>query len=674
MRILLGAIVLAAALVVTGHQSAGALAGLPEDGPPALYKAEPALPAPAGWPATESFPRTSGTGRLADGGLFWTDFIYDDHGAVGAVPGGNLAEAGVPSFGQYRYPPGPSKGNGADIFRAAVVSRPDATYWRVDWNTLVDPSVPIAEWAMSTGGAAGDAWPAAAGVHSPGIDRALIVSSRGASLQEVVGGRRIATLPVTVDRAARSFVVRIPRALLNPTGTWRVRLAAGLANPAGTAFASVPGALPGEPAVYNVTFRTPQQESPTNNFWNDDTQALALATGDVTPFAVDVRWSDLAARRETPEPAPTGWSVRWYVSSVEPGAGRVTDVSEEANGLAAYLGRVQPYSVYVPKSRPSPAPLTFMLHSLTQNHNQYAATTPRFVQAACEARHSICVSTLGRGPSGNYMGTAELDFWEVWHAAAATYALSPDRTVLSGYSMGGIGSNDLAMAHPDLFARSVTLAGAVGAVPAEVNLRWVPTYLAGGLADELVPVTDEYAEAHALDGFGYQYRWLLYPAEDHVAFELQDGFSDAAAYMGAATRVTHPGRVTFRWRPGDSDPTLGVGTTGAYWLRHLVARDHASDAVADASDGTTPDRAIVASRTTAVIAPGDPTPAVASELHWQRGPSPSPTNVVVVHLTNVASLTLLVSPTATLDVTSDGPVTISVGSRLIRMPAGRHRG
>ena len=42
------------------------------------------LPAPAGWPFGEEFPRTCGTGRLADGALFWTDFLYDDHGATGA--------------------------------------------------------------------------------------------------------------------------------------------------------------------------------------------------------------------------------------------------------------------------------------------------------------------------------------------------------------------------------------------------------------------------------------------------------------------------------------------------------------------------------------------------------------------------------------------------------------
>ena len=59
------------------------VAGMPEGVPPAALKPEPRLPSPAGWPFGEEFPRTCGAGRLAGGAVFWTDFIYDDHGATG---------------------------------------------------------------------------------------------------------------------------------------------------------------------------------------------------------------------------------------------------------------------------------------------------------------------------------------------------------------------------------------------------------------------------------------------------------------------------------------------------------------------------------------------------------------------------------------------------------------
>jgi hypothetical protein len=496
---------------------------LPGDGPSALYRNEPKLPGADGWPGSNSaFSRTSGTGRLADGGLFWTDWQYDDHGTTTASPGGIAVTAGSPSFGTYTYPSGPAHANGADIFRAAVLERANATYWRVDWNTLASPTVPIAEWTFdrddktSTGGST---WPAGAGVRSEGIDTALTMSSHGARLIAVESDKVIAKLPVAVDKGAQSFVTRIPKSVLKPSGTWRIRLAAGLSDAAGAGFARPPSALPVQPAVYNVTFRRADQEQVIYSYWRDQAQTLALATGNVSSFSHVVRWGDLARRARTSPIQPLGWSDRWYVSAVQLGHGLLTDASTIEDGEPNYLGRVQPYAVYLPKSyRPSrPAPLTFLLHSLTQNHNQYGATTPNFTRQACEERHSICVSTLGRGPDGGYSDYAELDFWQAWHSAAAAFSLDPDRTVLSGYSMGGIGTNQLAMEHPDLFASAVTLAGGVGDVAELPNLRWVPVYLAGGATDELVPLTVQKAEADGLEALGYRYRWTTSSTSSRTA-------------------------------------------------------------------------------------------------------------------------------------------------------------
>ncbi len=678
-----------------------AVSGLPDDGPPALYRPEHRLPAARGWPGPDAFPRTSGTGRLARGGLFWTDYLYDDHGATAASPGAPSVTAGSPSFGTYTYPPGPAHGNGADIFRAAVLKRGDATYWRVDWTTLADPRIPLAEWVFdrdnrtATGASA---WPGGAAVRSPGIDTALLVSSRGARVLDAVTGRVLATLPVAVDRAAAAFVVRVPDRLLHPVGTWRIRLAAGLADAHGSGFAAPPDALPGQPAVYNVTFRSRGQEPPADNFWNDRAQTQALDSGDVSAFSATVRWADLLHGRTTPEAQPKGWSDRWYVSSVDLGPGVLTDPSTMADGRPNYLGRVQPYAVFVPSSYDGrrPVPLTFLLHSLTQNHNQYAATTPRFGVQACQARRSICVTTLGRGPDGMYHDEAELDFWEVWREVATAYRLDPQRTVVSGYSMGGIGTNQLAMQHPDLFARAVSLAGGVGDVPAVQNLRWVPTYLAGGAEDELVWASTEKAEADALDGFGYRYRWVLYPAMDHVVFELADSFADAAAYMGDARRQRDPAHVTFRWTPRDEAtangsrltqggiswtqrPDLGVGTTGAYWLRDLRARSTAVDALIDARTGMRRNEVPTVERSQTLDPNAGPEPAVVTTVEWQPGAVMPPSQTILLRLDNVSAVRLLLADAGfppgmrgALDVTTDGSVTVRLGARVLRLPRGHH--
>ncbi len=657
-------------------------AGLPDGVPAAALQPEPVLPVPAGWTGSEAFARTSGTGRLDRGSFLWTDFLYDDRGTT-AVPGGSPAEAGVPSFGTYTYSTPAAKANGADIFRAGVHLGKDATTWRVDWNTLADATVPLAVWTMDTDDrttTGGSAWPAAAGVKSPGIERALVVSSRGAALVDSTSGAQLASLPVTVDNAARSFVVTVPKRLLPVSGTWAVRLASGVADAAGTAMARPGSALPGQPAVYQASFRALAQESPINQFWNDGAQVAALRTGDLSPFAAKVSWSDLSDRRTTPEAAPRGWSPRWYASSVEPGQGKLTGADTLRDNQPNYLGRVQPYSVYIPQSYDGrrPSSLTFLLHSFTQNHNQYASTTPTFSRVACEDRDSICVTTLGRGPDGQYEGLAELDFWEVWARTAASYRLDPERTVVAGYSMGGFGTTKLATEHPDLFAKAVTLAGTPGAIPGLANLREVPFYLAGGVADELVPVTRQKEVADALDGYGFRYRWLVH-ATDHVAYELQDGFGDAATWMGDPRRSRNPARVTYGWAKANEQRSNGLALTGAYWLDEIAART--PTAKVDAVSSARPATAVTTTTTSGVLAPGDTSgPAVTRQLTWATGAPRPQAQALALTLTGVSRIVIdlkgagLDGEPFSLTTTSDGPTTVVLrgpdGDRTVTVEAG----
>ena len=191
-------------------------------------------------------------------------------------------------------------------------------------------------------------WPAGAGIRSPGIDLALLISGTTAQLIDLTTGTRT-TVAHTVDDVSRSFVARIPRSVIDPRGTWTVRLAAGLANPAGDGFADVPerhGALRGQPNVYNIAFRTHEQEPAHHNFWTERTQAAALTDGDVSQFSLAVPWDKLSSGFTTDEPVVTGISTRWYVSSADLGQG-VAETRFLSN-KPQFLGRVQPYSLCLP--------------------------------------------------------------------------------------------------------------------------------------------------------------------------------------------------------------------------------------------------------------------------------------------------------------------------------------
>lgn len=702
--------------------------GMPEGVPPAALRPEPPLPVPSDWPFGEEFPRTCGAGRVAGGALFWTDFIYDDHGATG-LPVGDL-KIQAPPRGTYVYPAGPAARNGADIFRVAIGLTDTDTWWRIDWNTLLDASVPIALFAIDTGrgGSAAATWPAGAGVRSRGVDLALRISGRGAALIDM--SSQVST-PVehSVDMESRSFLARVPRSLAEPAGSWTVRVGAGLANEAGDGFADVPadhGALPGQPNVYNVAFRTNAQEAPHLNFWSDAAQAAALTKGDVSEFAVTVAWDRLASGRADPEPVVTGPSTRWYVSSVELGQGVAPD--DIFSLKPQFLGRVQPYSICVPSSfKPGQSlPLTLLLHSLALGQNQFAAIDPRLLHEVCEGRDSVVITPLARGPSTWYFGTGELDVWEVWARVAEQLGTDPNRTVISGYSMGGYAAYKLGLSYPEVFAQAVVLAGppACGVrllpdvdIPADVdpdstcaregdtwkllvNARWLPYVIAQGLIDELVPFTSVAEQVLELDRLGYRHRFTTYPLEDHLAWVLQDKFEDPISHMGTGLRQADPGHITFAWYPQLVHPDLGIGPHRVWWLSDLTADPAVTErrgavAEVDARSYARPDPTHTVHYDRGVVLNFEPTPGVYSALDWRVGAPPAPMPYLTLRLTGVAGLTLDVAraglaalPASTIMVTTDAAARVTLGGlpvgvevRLdgepagspVAVPAGRHQ-
>jgi len=644
---------------------------MPEGVPAAALRPEPALPAPAAWPFGEEFPRTCGTGRLAGGAVFWTDWLYDDHGAIG-LPWEWPGTLFSPPRGTYTYPDGPAAGNGADIFRASIGLTDTGSWWRVDWNTLIDRTVPIALFTMDTSSAqsVGNDWPAGAGIRSPGIDLALLVSGSGAWLIDVATADR-QPLQRFVDMDARSFIVQVPRSIVDPKGIWTVRLAAGLANEDGDGFAELgadQGALPGQPAVYNVAFRAREQEPTYLNFWSDLAQADALTDGDVSAFSLGVSWDELSARATSPEPVVVGMSTRWYVSSVELGQG-VTDRNDLSTS-PRFLGRVQPYSVCLPGTYApgQQLPLTLLLHSLTMGHNQFAAIDPDLLHGVCEGRNSTVITPLARGPAGWYFDESELDVWEVWARVAEQLGADPNRTVIAGYSMGGYAAYKLGLTYPEVFTEAVILAGPPTCgvrllpdvdIPGSTdpdshcardgdtwqllpNARWLPFVIEHGASDELVPIASVLEQVLELDRLGYRFRFSVYSFEGHLSFALEDKFDDAISHMGTGLRQADPGHITFLWYPALVRADLGIGPHRAWWLSEIAAThtDRGKVAEIDARSYARPDAAHSVHHARGFLLSFDPTPGFFAEQTWRTGAAPGRLPLLTLSLRDVASLTI----------------------------------
>ncbi len=112
----------------------------------------------------------------------------------------------------------------------------------------------------------------------------------------------------------------------------------------------------------------------------------------------------------------------------------------------------------------------------------------------------------------------------------AQYRIDPERVYLTGLSMGGHGTWELAMTYPDLFA---ALAPVCGRCPAGYESRVkdiadLPVWVFHGQDDPVVPVIYSERMVGALRATGATPRFTAYPGVEHASWEL--AYADPELY------------------------------------------------------------------------------------------------------------------------------------------------
>jgi hypothetical protein len=709
-------VVLAIAIAVAAAPAAGANAGLPavgsghRPGPDALYTkpaAAPQLENAAPWRAKPIL--VSGAQSYRDGEWVYQDFLYDDHGALGVPDPGTPWDTGSFTFspvgGTFTYPSDPVyANNAADLVELRIKPLATATAFRVTFNSLLDASKTAFTIALGSSDAP-RAWPFGAGVSSPAQ---LFVTVHGSSAA-LSDGRSGATAAVDLDR--RQFDVRVPHSAWDPgTGKVRVTIGTGLWDAAAGSYlkpapgprsASTPGGgSPGGAAIVNVgpRFNEPWPDVHMANggltiadsavgaaaqaaWWRERQQSEQLALGDVSPFSADVDFGKLAAGTRDDSGVPkTGVLDRILASNHRFGQGLdptqvcfdlASDSGSGAKCLGRFVGQLQPYALYVPAS-PPPAGygLTLLLHSLSANYNQYAASRNQS-QLGDRAPGSLVATPGGRGPDGFYAGMAEADTFEVWADVARHYAVDPGLVDVSGYSMGGFGTYRLLARWPDLFARGFSVVGAPGSVDDQLaSLRNTPLLLWNATEDELVNIQTSEAARAAVEAAGLRYAENLYTAADHLTLATNDWYLPGAAFLGAHRVDLAPPHVTYVVDASEDNADAQTVGDHAYWLSEIVARDPKATGTIDArSDafGVGDPTPVVQSPSAGTLDGGThgPMPFVRREQTWGAAPAAAPADRLVVNAKNVASAVVdarraRLSCAPTLDVTSDGPLDLRI--------------
>ena len=268
-------------------------------------------------------------------------------------------------------------------------------------------------------------------------------------------------------------------------------------------------------------------------------------------------------------------------------AGQNPFAEKRGNFLKGYLAENdrsrQPYSISVPEAYAgkNPIPLLVDLHShgWTQWYRQFQG------HPAVELNDMIVVAPHGRG-SCDYMWIAEDDVLAVIDDVMRDYSIDGDRVYVTGYSMGGTGSWNMAVRFPDRFAGSYPVAGNAdisawteawkkkedrktplkglrwfmrtntSPVTFAENLAQMPVRCAHGALDSIAPVGHARSIIERLKQLKYD---KIEYAEDADAGHFgRISASERAVWLRRFRRDPFPTRVRYK--------TAWYRYSGAYWV------------------------------------------------------------------------------------------------------------
>jgi predicted esterase len=194
----------------------------------------------------------------------------------------------------------------------------------------------------------------------------------------------------------------------------------------------------------------------------------------------------------------------------------------------AYLasdGKLVPYRIYVPKSYDGKVarPFVVMLHGALGDEKSYFSNLydEAVIKGEAEKRNWIFAAPNGRGRFGGYRGLGLEDVFKVMESVKRDYQTDVSRTYLTGHSMGGSGTWEVARTHPELFAAISPVAGGGRKAGDDLtklieSVRPLPILIVHGAKDGIVPPQGSREMFAATQKAGLNVKYLENPEADHI--------------------------------------------------------------------------------------------------------------------------------------------------------------
>jgi predicted peptidase len=205
----------------------------------------------------------------------------------------------------------------------------------------------------------------------------------------------------------------------------------------------------------------------------------------------------------------------------------------------SYQGRLH-YLLYVPPAYAEPAgarwPLLVFLHGMGERGDSLATVEyvdrhgPPKLAAAGVFPDFIVLSPQCH--TSNFWDAHFDDIIGLIEELKQSYSIDPGRVYLTGLSMGGYGTWELAGRHPEIFAAAAPIAGGywdsrtLSRLPA---LKDMPLWVFHGARDSVVPAAMDQEMVAALESLGAKPRFTLYPDADHSG-SWEQAYADPELY------------------------------------------------------------------------------------------------------------------------------------------------
>jgi len=380
-------------------------------------------------------------------------------------------------------------------------------------------------------------------------------------------------------------------------------------------------------------------------------------------------------------------------------------------------GRLQRYMVYVPKAAPPPSGYATLLwlggfainagDVVYGDHDLYHAIGER------PDNPTLVVGTDARGADQWGYGQSGASNFETWADLARRFRLDPDKTAMSGFSSGAYSANKLSLTFPDVFGKAFicdgldaapsfpTQNGVADKLPADTTTvhepgsvihdllpsrRNQPAMEWAGSTDDFIPynITRTRGDLYAAGDYDYEFVTWHGPAAEHLTMCNNGTWDVVTKWLGDMHRTQDPARVTYVRNPLMDDAFAGLVGNRAYWVSGIETRDGARGTIDVQSDGFgqgPPAAPAVTTENGAVASDGItlgsgydrpdahstlPANPYTREYRHLGPPAPAPAaDRLRITADNIRSITVdvaraKVSCQARLDVTSDGPLSVTL--------------